>query len=74
MKEAVEEQTHACKDCLCERTGTTRRGFLQFTGGAIATGAIAASPLSAMAVQDEEGGGGIGEFFKSLLGICKTKE
>ena len=27
-----------------------------------------------MAVQDEEGGGGIGEFFKSLSGVCKTAE
>ncbi len=74
MDEEQKEQTRQCDDCFCEKSETTRRGFLQFTGGSIATATIAASPLSVMAAPDEEDDGGIGGFFKSLLGICETPE
>jgi len=74
MKEKADGQLHGCKDCLCERAETTRRAFLRFTGGAIAAGAIAVSPLSAKAAQDEEGDDGIGGYFRSIFGICRTPE
>ena len=77
MEKDQKEGTHVCDDCHCEKnetTRTTRRGFLQFTGGTVATAAKVASPLSVMADQDEGDDGGMGGFFKSLLGICKTRE
>lgn len=74
MEEALKGHAHAREDCLCERSQATRRDFLQFTGGTIATATILASPVYVMAAQDEGDEGGIGGFFKSVFGICKTPE
>lgn len=74
MEGEWKEHTRTDDDCLCERSDTTRRDFLQFTGVTIATATALASPLSVMAGQDEKDGLGIRGFFKSIFGICETPE
>jgi nitrite reductase/ring-hydroxylating ferredoxin subunit len=76
MEEKGKAKAHGCESCLCgDKTEATRRGFLQFTGGALTAATIAATSLSAAASEKkEEDGGGMGGFFKALFGICKTPE
>ena len=73
MEEHKKAGAQKCRSCVCEKTETTRRGFLQFTGGAVTAATIAATSLSAIA-SEGEAGGGVSGFFKSLLGICRTPE